>query len=358
MSKTGWPISLGKWLAMAWFCTACYLGGAQASEITGCTKKNVTESRSVIDMAGRTVVIPRRIDRIATIGPVPVINSYLFTLGAGGKIVNGLPHFALTRKWRVQTVLAPHLIGQPVLQGPSREVNMEVVLKLSPDVMITMGPWNAKSFENAGIPIISLEWKNTSDIKANMKLLGSVLNRASRSDAYLRYFENTINRVRQGLKGVPEKSRPKVLYFDPSTLTTPLVIADWWIEEAGGRSVTAGISRSGNVRYSHEQVLLWNPDIMIVPGQEQINMVYRDRRLAKTGAVLNKKVYAIPVGAHPWSHRTAEQPLTVLWAAKTFFPGRFGQVSMEREVQTFYRRFFDHKLSGEDTRKILTGDAG
>ena len=313
---------------------------------------------TVTDMAGRTVVIPLRIDRIATIGPVPVINSYLFTLGAGGKIVNGLPHFALTRKWRVQTVLAPHLTGQPVLQGPSREVNMEVLLKLSPDVIITMTPWNVKAFEDRGIPILFLEWKNTSDIKANMKLLGSVLNRTSRSDAYLRYFENTINRVRQGLKDVPEKSRPKVLYFDPSTLTTPLVIADWWIEEGGGRSVTAGISRSGNVRYSHEQVLLWNPDIMIVPSQEQIKAVCRDRRLAKTGAVLNKRVYAIPVGAHPWSHRTAEQPLTVLWAAKTFFPGRFRQVSMEREVQTFYRRFFDHELSDEDTRKILTGDAG
>jgi len=40
---------------------------------------------TVTDMAGRTVVIPLRIDRIATIGPVPVINSYLFTLARGGK---------------------------------------------------------------------------------------------------------------------------------------------------------------------------------------------------------------------------------------------------------------------------------
>lgn len=90
---------------------------------------------------------------------------------------------------------------------------------------------------------------------------------------------------------------------------------------------------------------------MIVSGQEQINMAYRDRRLMKTKAVLNKKVYAIPVGAHPWSHRTAEQPLTVLWAAKTFSPDRSKRVSIEYEVRSFQRRFFDHELFDMDHDK-------
>jgi hypothetical protein len=179
----------------------------------------------------------------------------------------------------------------------------------------------------------------------------------SRSNEYFHYFDTTINRVRRVWNVIPRTSRPKVLYFDPDTLTTPLAIADWWIEEAGGRSVTAGISRSENIRYSQEQVLLWNPDVMIVPAQEHVAAVYRDKRTSKTKAVLNKRVYAIPVGAHPWGHRTAEQPLTVLWAAKKFYPDRFKQVSMEDEVRTFYRCFFEYDLSDKDIRRILTGGA-
>ncbi|OPY69924.1 MAG: corrinoid ABC transporter substrate-binding protein [Syntrophorhabdus sp. PtaU1.Bin050] len=356
MLKKGVRLAFCGWLLAVCMCSMCW-SAAPAAEPKACIASDTSQTRSVIDMAGRKVVVPRKVFRIATVGPGPVLNSYLFALGEGKKIANGLPYFAQTKRWWVQTMLAPHLANQPVLQGPSREVNMEVLLKLNPDVVITMGPWNARAFENAGIPVVFLEWRNASDIKANMRILGCVLDRMSRSNEYLHYFDTTINRVRRVWNVIPGKSRPKVLYFDPDTLTTPLAIADWWIEEAGGRSVTAGISRSENIRYSHEQVLLWNPDIMIVPAQERINAVYRDKRLSKTRAVLNKRIYAIPMGAHTWGHRTVEQPLTVLWAAKIFYPDRFKQVSMEDEVRTFYQRFFEYDLSDKDIRRILTGVA-
>jgi len=352
-NKTGW----GKCVLALCICSLC-CGAAPAAKFRGCVANDASQTRSVTDMAGRKVTLPRKIARIATVGSVPVINSYLFALGAGDKIVNGLPYFARSKKWWVQTALAPHLLNKPMLQGASRDVNMEVLLRLRPDVAITMAPLNARAFENRGFPVIFLEWRSTDDIKANMKLLGCVLDRMPRSDEYLRYFDDTINRVRKVSCVVPGKSRPKVLYFDPNTMTTPLAIANWWIEEAGGRSVTAGISRGTNVRYSHEHILLWNPDIMIVPACEQITTVYSDRRLSKIKAVLNKRVYAIPVGAHPWGHRTAEQPLVVLWAAKTFFPDRFKHVSMEDEVRIFYRRFFNYELSDKDIQRILVLGAG
>lgn len=353
MNITYWAAVFWKWalLVCAW-CICC--GEAPATEFQGKTTRNTVQTQSVIDMAGRKVTVPRNIGRIATVDAVPVINSYLFALGKGEKIVNGLPYFTPS-KWRMQIAIAPHLAGQTVLQGQNRTINIEMLLRLRPDVVITMDKSAIKSLEKTGIPVILLKWEDVSDIKANMKLLGHVLGSTSRSDEYLRYLETTMNRVHRTLHGVAKNSAPKVLFMDPNSLKIPLPITEWWIREAGGQSVTAGISGNKPGGYSHEQILLWNPDIVLVSTPKQIARVYEDKKLMRVKAVVYKRVYAMPVGTHPWSQRTVEQPLTVLWAAKLFFPDRFRHISMENEVRTFYRRFFNHELSGNDVRWILKG---
>lgn len=345
----------GKWalLVCAWCICCCE---ASALECRRDTTRNTLQTKSVKDMAGRRVTVPCNVTRIATIGAVPVLNSYLFTLGKGDKIINGLPYFT-PAKWRMQIAVAPHLAGQPVLQGQNRAINIEMLLRIRPDVVVTMDESAIKALEKTGIPVIFLRWGDVSDIKANMKLLGHVLGRTSRSDEYLRYFETTMNRVHRTLSGIPKNSAPKILFCNPNSLKTPLPITEWWIREAGGQSVTAGISENKAGSYSHEQILLWNPDIVLVSAPEQIARVYEDKRLMRVKAVLNKRVYAMPVGTHPWGQRTVEQPLTVLWAAKLFFPDRFRKVSMENEVRAFYRRFFNYELSGKEVRWILTGGA-
>lgn len=342
-------MTLGMW-------GACW-GEASAAETSACVVHN-SQTKSVVDMAGRTVVLPREVNRIATVGSVPVLNGYLFALGAGEKIVNSLPpRFTQSDRWRLQTAIAPYLADRPVLQGQANsEVSIETLVRLSPDVVVTMNLLGIRALETARIPVVYLEWGDASDIRKNMAILGCVVDRLPKSEDYLRYFDATMGRVRRTLEGVAKDWLPKALYFNPNTMTTPLLIANWWIEEAGGVSVTAEMARGGNARYSHEQILAWNPDIFIVNTPEQVAVVYQDERFSKINAVRNGKVYAAPIGAHSWGQRTIEQPLTVLWAAKLFHPELFEQFDMENEVRTFYRRFFEYDLSDEDIRSILTGD--
>lgn len=346
-------------LALAICLWSACLGPASAGEAPGCAP-GAGQAKSVVDMAGRTVVLPGRIDRIATVGSVPVINGYLFALGAGEKIVNGLPpRFTQSNRWRLQTAIAPYLAGRPVLQGQaSSEVNLETLLGLAPDVVITMDLLRARQLEAARIPVLFLEWRNASDIEANMRILGRALDCMPRSEDYLRYFEDTMRRVRRTLEGVAQADRPKVLYFSPNTMATPLLIANWWIDAAGGRSVTAGLASEGTAHYSHEQLLLWDPDVLLVNSPEQVAALYRDERFSRLSAVRSGRIHATPIGAHSWGQRTIEQPLTVLWAARLFHPERFGQVNLEDEVRAFYRRFFRYEISDEDIRWMLTGNAG
>lgn len=346
-------------LALA-LCTwsACGVAAAAESPAPGCVAGD-GPAKTVVDMAGRTVVLPKGVARLATVGSVPVINGYVFTLGEGRKIVNGLPpRFTRSDKWRLHTAIAPYLADRPLLQGQtSSGVNLETLVRLAPDAVVTMDLLQVRTLETARIPVVFLEWKDASDIRTNIRILGCMLDRTPRGEAYLRYLDETTERVRRALDGVPKAARPKALYFSPGTMATPLHIADWWIEEAGGQSVTAGVARGDTVHYSHEQLLLWNPDILIVNSPEQRETVYRDERFSRLRAVGNRQVHVAPTGAHSWGQRTIEQPLTVLWAAKLFHPELFAGVDMANEVRTFYRRFFEYALSDEEVRWILSGGA-
>jgi iron complex transport system substrate-binding protein len=107
--------------------------------------------------------------------------------------------------------------------------------------------------------------------------------------------------------------------------------------------------------FSLEQVMLWDPDILIVTDPKDVSFVGTDRVFKQLKAVRAGRVHVVPVGAHTWANRTAEQPLTVLWAAKTFHPERFADLDLAAETKAFYQHFFDHALSDAQVTEILSG---
>jgi len=335
------------------------LGNALAQDSPACAPSD-GQMRRVVDMAKRSVVLPKEVRRIATVGSVPVLNGYLFALGAGEHIINGLPaRFSSSGRWKLHNAIAPHLAVRPVLQGQvNSEISIENLVRHAPDVVLTMDLQQVRVLEKARVPVLYLEWGSLSDIHANMRLLGCALGRMEQSEAYLRYFDDTMQRMGRILDRIPKDARPTVLYFNPQSMNTPLLIANWWIAQAGGYSATADMSRTGNAHYSHERVLLWNPDVFIVSSPQQREAVYQDERFSKIKAVRNKRVFVTPMGAHTWGQRTVEQPLTLLWAAKNFHPEYFSHIDMEEEIRSFYRRFFNYGPSDEEIRTMLDGSPG
>lgn len=73
--------------------------------------------RIVVDMAGRSVSVADHIGKVVTLGPVPVINSFVFAFGEANTIVNGLPpNFRTSSRWKYQEVFAPGLALKLVFQ--------------------------------------------------------------------------------------------------------------------------------------------------------------------------------------------------------------------------------------------------
>lgn len=311
-------------------------------------------TRGVTDMAGRTVTLPATIGRVVTLGSLPVINSFVFTMGEARTLLNGLADFDRPH-WKYQTVFAPHLKGLQRMQQPNREPNVEAIMLAKPDVVLTMHRESVELLESRGIATVFLAWREPDDAKACMAILGEVFGKPAVAARYTRYFDDTLQQVSAALVGVTDAERPRVLYMQPSTLSQPRLIAEWWIPAAGGISVTNDGRRTETKSFSLEQVIAWDPDILILTDPKDVAQVQADRVLRELRAVKSGKVHIVPIGAHTWANRTSEQPLSVLWAAKTFHPGRFPALDMATETDRFYRDFFGHHLTKAEIDEILSG---
>jgi iron complex transport system substrate-binding protein len=244
------------------------------------------------------------------------------------------------------------------MQGSNNAPNTEELLKAKPDVVFVMDQSAIAPLDQVGLRTIFLAWRQPEDVKNLVNLMAQVFGEPQKGDAYAEYFDATVKRVSDRIAGLAADKRQTVLYFSPKTLSQPQLIAEWWIPTAGGVSPTNNGRTEESITFSAEQPLQWNPDVMIVTAPDEAALAYSDPRFAGVKAIVNKRVFIIPQGAHNWGNRTIEQPLTVLWAAQTIYPDLFKDVDLQMEVKGFYQRFFNANLTDDQVREILSGKVG
>lgn len=309
-------------------------------------------AREVVDMDGTVVIVPEQIQRVVTLGATPVINSLVFAVGGGNLIVNGLPTFALHPRWRHQYDFAPQLKTLPMIQNPDRSVKPEAILEMQPDVVLTMDRFSINVLKKLGIPAIYLSWRHPEDVKKAIAVLGTLFNTQPQALAYQQRFDEIIVYVNKTISQ-STSPQPRVLYLNPKTLSQPHLVAEWWIRAAGGKSVTDNNRSLETYRFSLEQLLSWNPEVIIVSNAENVRLLQQDPRFRNLSAVQNQRIFAAPVVAHTWGNRTAEQPLTVLWAASCFYPELFSVREVEKIIYDFYNDIFATSFSTEQIQEFL-----
>ena len=105
--------------------------------------------------------------------------------------------------------------------------------------------------------------------------------------------------------------------------------------------------------YTTEDLLKWNPDVMILSDPLIKKDVLADSRLANIAAVKNNKIYSTPTVAHVWGNRTTEQPLTILWAINKMYPDIMTTEALSQEISYFYSHFFKVDLSDAQIKEII-----
>lgn len=312
-------------------------------------------TRTITDMVGRQVTIPATVNSVATIGPVPALNTILFAIGEGDKIANGLPQFAQSPRFQLQHVFAPDLANKPVVQegGGASGANTEELLKLDPDVVISY-PQHVEALQNAGLTAVAIDWNNGDQLRQILRMAGEIFNKPERADAYITYLDEVEQRVQNEVGSIPEQERPSVLYLTLDPLGRPGAMSDWWITAAGGRSVTYDHRDNWQFKFTTEQLINWDPDVLIASNPEAYDQLTTDPLYSTLKAVKNQRVYTPPIGAFFWGQGTTENPLTILWAAKQIYPDRFTDLDLAATAKDFYQTFYGTTLTDEQIQGILT----
>lgn len=315
-------------------------------------EQQAPETITVTDMAGRTVTLPSPVSSIATFGSIGVINAFVELMGCGSLICNDMTaNFTKSDKWAMQYQFAPQMAGAPVLQNADGEIDMEKVLELAPDLCLVMSKDLIEPLESNGLNVVYFEWKRTDDVKTAVTLMGEALGKRDVAADYLSYFDAMTAEAAEKTANLTGKKT--VLYGSIDKLTQPHVIAEWWMDAAGGISVTADSWVENKCAYTQEDVLKWNPDVMITtePGMKDTlsaDSLYSDVTAVKEGAI-----YAIPTVAHVWGNRTVEQPLTVFWTMNKLYPDVETTEDLAEKISYFYSRFFQYELTEEEIGAII-----
>lgn len=312
-----------------------------------------TDTRTITDMAGREVVLPKEVKTIATFGSIGVLNAFVELMGAGDRICNDMsPSFTKNDKWAMQYEFAPQIKGAPVLENADREVQIEDVLATKPDLCLTMTTATADYLAENGLTVVYLAWSELDDVKVAVELMGEILGTQDIAGEYIAYFDETVARAAELTASLGEGERRRAVYGNVVEYSQPHKIAEWWIGVAGGVSVTEEAHTEESLTYTAEDLLLWDPEVMFVTAS-QTEDLKANEQLAGIAAVRNDAIHLVPTVAHTWGNRTVEQPLTILWALNKMYPELYTEQELAKDIRSFYSRFFHYDMSDDQIAAII-----
>jgi len=313
-------------------------------------------------MAGRHVKIPEPgyIRRVAIQTSPQVLEAY--AIGIQDKLC------AVTnavKMWKTLAKFDPRLAHVPATRSGNAQINIEALLQANPDVCIG-GDLDMQVIEAAtnlptlhisqGKPGVSLE-----QLKREISFFGLVFGKMDRAMIFNNYLDKLQERIRSATKGLkPEKKLKVFMGYNADHLTTygGNTFMNEWIEAAGCINAARAISSLGGkegglTTVSMEQVLGWNPDIIILDSGKPADL-HDDKVWATIAAVKNRKVYRLPVGVFIWNRPSCEAgAMLPEWLALTAYPDRFGNLRIDSEVKRFYREVFRFIFADDDVKAIL-----
>src|SRR5439155_4173484 len=171
--------------------------------------------------------------------------------------------------------IAPQYRDLPALgrlTGRGGTANLEVVLKVKPDLILDFGSVRDTYVsladnvqEQTKIPYVLIDGRFEAT-PAALRLLGDILGLEARGEELAKYVEGTFAEIDKALAAMPTEARPRVyLARGPDGLETGVVgsINTEIIERAGGRNVAEAAGQRGLVRASMEQVIVADPEIVL-----------------------------------------------------------------------------------------------
>jgi len=240
---------------------------------------------TVTDFQNRSVTLPKRPERIVSIGPS--ITEFLFALGAGARVV-GADDFSDE----------PAAAKQLEKVGGIK-VNFEKVVSLKPDLVLSVkfSDGTIEKLASAGLLVLVVDPQSAGDVARTAILLGRAV--GSDGETMARDIQKRIDDVRAKTSAAATKPRiyHEIDASDPNKIFTvgPGSYIHDLIEIAGGQNIAARAT-SAYPQLSAEEILRSDPEIIVLAAADY--SAKPEQVAARTGwsaisAVKNKRIVTI-----------------------------------------------------------------
>ncbi|KID05996.2 iron ABC transporter substrate-binding protein [Hafnia alvei] len=339
---------------------------------------------TVTDIAGRSVEVPAKVDRIL-LGEGRLF--YAVSLLEGKKpfdrIVGWQGDFRKLdpQTYSVYQAKFPEIDKIPLIGNTTADsVSPEKVLTLNPDVAIFglsgHGPGRdsqlVKQLEKAGVQVVFVDFR-TSPLKntlPSMRLLGKVLHREQQAENYINFYQDNVRLVTDVTSKIPDNQKPSVFIelkaatSDDCCGTAGNGNMGDFIDLAGGNNIAKGLLPGALGQINLEKVLSANPDVYIASGakapdakdpgiklgakvteqqaRDSLNSAMQRTGISTLKAVQDGNSHAI------W-HSYYNSPYNVLAVqafAKWIYPEKFASLDPKKTMDSMYQQFLAVDPSG------------
>ena len=350
-----------KWLAillavvMVLSLAAC---GTQSSPQTDDTTRVFTDS------VGREVEVPAQIDKVALSGPMAQI--VLFALCPDKLVGVSNAWSTEAEQYLDEKYFTMPEIGQ--LYGGKGELNPETLLQSGAQIVIDVGEPKGSIAENldalqeqTGIPFVHIT-ATTETTGDAYRMLGDLLNMKDEAETLAAYCEKVYDRT-VSIAGSVEKAN--VLYVTGDMGQNVIAAGSYHAEILDLLTNNLAVvdepsSKGTGNEVSMEQILTWDPDVVIFAPESIYDTVADDAAWQSVTAIKNGAYYEVPFVPYNWMGfpPSVQRYLGMMWLSKVLYPDATAEYDLFSDVQEYYKLFYHCDLTQAQYDALVANSLG
>lgn len=325
------------------------------------TEETDTQTRIFVDSLGREVEVPAEIDAIAPSGSIAQM--ILYTLCWEKMIALSTELSSLQTVYFREECADLPILGQ--FYGGGDTLNYEEIIKANPDVIIDVGEVKDSLAEDVetlqertGIPVVFVE-STLQTLPETYRMLGDLLGVEEDAEELAAYVGDVLALAEENrAKLTPETTRAVAFVQGEYGLgvfakgTTHCEVLD--VVGVDNVAVMEEFSGKGGDDVSMEQMLLWDPEILLISPEGNFDTIYDDPQWQSVSAIQSGQVYEVPEGPNMWLTRPpcVQRVLGILWLGNLVYPELYDFDMVEKTIE-FFDLFWDYDLTEEQAREML-----
>ena len=321
-------------------------------------------SKNITDMIGRAIEIPNSLNKVVATSPPMTTVVYMI---APEKLT--ALNFVWTDDEKVYVPSKYH--GLPNIGGwyGTQDGSYEEFIASEPDIVIEsideggdgdLSTVNERQSKFGKIPVIAVnDTTSVEKVDSSISFIGEVIGAQGNAKKLTDFNDKYLDEVHKKSSQISDKKNVYYAEGNDGLKTNPSgSVHGQLIDLVGGNNVANSLSQgntSSGVQVSIEQVISWNPDVIITTDPDFYAKVYNDSNWQSINAVKNHEVYLSPQSPFKWFDRPvgANMIIGVPWTAKVIYPDQYKDIDMVGATKEFYSNFYHYDLSDNQAKQIL-----